>query len=585
MNIKNSILFLLILTGTSAFATEAIVRRAYTTKARSAIESSNYKMKSVYLNNRYDEEMAEPAIKELTRRIAVEPENDSLYVLLSDVLIKSKQYEPSLENYVYLYNLKKNNNLQNDTYSLIKKLFSSYRRILHKDGGLCLNMAVMALITGENEAIDYAIAGAERSNNVALTKKTLELVFDSNQDPIKAMEVCEKILSRNPNDVEVRKIKAIYHIMKNEQKEAIDEYTKVLELASDDDESRFGLYRLLSSSKRIDDKEMLKRLYGVKNSYEFEQAYVSLTELLMKNSEFADAKIYAAKLMKKYDQNPNGYILMSEIYKREGKIKEAYDTLSLARDKADDNTDAAKYNVMLAKLSDEPVKEANNLIASELYEQALEVLESANPESLYVILTQARTNYLMGNKQKTFDYLNKAMSLYKDNSDVYCAFGYIYLQEKDTETARRYANDSLKLDKNNKTAHDLLDLINKTESNKYTVQILDAMEAQNYTEAMRLVNEAMAIDKKSADLYYYKSLIFIAQNNYAASTATLYKCLELNRNYKDAYFYLGAAFDNLGETQNALNNYKRFLDMTKDDILGSNERIDYAKARIEKLEN
>ena len=80
-------------------------------------------------------------------------------------------------------------------------------------------------------------------------------------------------------------------------------------------------------------------------------------------------------------------------------------------------------------------------------------------------------------------------------------------------------------------------------------------------------------------------MIFIAQNNYAASTATLYKCLELNRNYKDAYFYLGAAFDNLGETQNALNNYKRFLDMTKDDILGSNERIDYAKARIEKLEN
>ena len=40
------------------------------------------------------------------------------------------------------------------------------------------------------------------------------------------------------------------------------------------------------------------------------------------------------------------------------------------------------------------------------------------------------------------DYLNKAMSLYPNNSDVYCAFGYIYLQEKDTETARKYVNNS-----------------------------------------------------------------------------------------------------------------------------------------------
>ncbi len=585
MSIKNSILFLLILVGTGVFAADAIVYNpAYSSKTRSAIQSSNYKMKSFYLNNKYDDEMTEPAIKELQAKIYKEPDNYVLYALLSDLYIKLKQYEPALDNYVYLYNLQKNNKLSSETYSAIKKLFYSYKRILHKDGGLYLNMAVMALITGEDDAIDYAVAGADKSNNVLLTKKTIELIFDSNQDPVKAMNVCDKILAKNPYDVEVRKIKAIYHIMQNEPKEAIEQYTKVLEIDSDDDESRYGLYRLLAS-KKIDDKEMLKRLYGVKNSSELEDAYVSITELLLKNDDFADAKIYAAKLMKKYEQNPNGYIYMSELYKREGKIKEAYDTLSLARDKADDNSDAAKYNVMLAKLSDEPVKEANSLIASELYEQALEVLESANPESLYVILTQARTNYLMGNKQKTFDYLNKAMSLYKDNSDVYCAFGYIYLQEKDIETARRYANDSLKLDKNNKTAQDLMDLINKTEANQYTAQILDAIEAQNYDEALRLVNTAIETDKKSADLYYYKSLILIAQNNYAASTATLYRCLELNRNYKDAYFYLGAAFDNLGETQNALNNYKRYIEMTNGSEIGSTERIEYAKTRIDKLEN
>ena len=585
MSIKNGILLLLLFTGTCVFAQDAIIQKNYSSKSRSAIESSNYKMKSVYIDNRYNEEMAAPAVKELIRRIAYEPDNYALNAILADVYLKSKQYEQALENLAFLYNLNKNNKLEDDALAILNKMFPAYKRVVHKDGGLLLNMAVLSLLSDGENAIDYAVAGAERSNNTEMIKKTLEIVFDSNQDPVKAMNVCDKILQRNPNDVEVSKIKAVYLIQLNQKKEAIEEYTKVAALSPEDDDTRYNLYQLLTAHKKTDDKEILRRLYGVVNSYDQEAAYVKLANLLLSHDDVSEAKIYATKLMKKYDQNPNGYIIMSEIYKSEGKHKEAYDTLNLARDKADDNQTAAKYNVMLAKLSDEPVKEANNLIASGLYEQALELLDSANPEALYVILTQARTHYLMGNKQKTFDYLNKAMSLYKDNSDVYCAFGYIYLQEKDTETARKYANESLKLDKNNKTAKDLMDLINKSDSSQYTTQILDAMEAQNYEEAMRLVNEAMAIDKKSADLYYYKSLIYIAMNNYAASTSTLYKCIELNRNYTDAYFYLGAAFDNLGEKDNALTNYKRYIDMTRGNEIGATERIEYAKARIERLES
>lgn len=585
MSIKNGILLLLLFTGTCVLAQDAIVQKNYSHKSRSAIESSNYKMKSVYIDNRYNAEMADPAVKELIRRIAYEPDNYALNAILADVYLKSKQYDKALENLAFLYNLNKNNRLEDDALAILNKMFPAYKRVVHKDGGLLLNMAVLSLLTDGENAVDYAVAGADRANNTEMIKKTLEIVFDSNQDPVKAMEVCDKILQKNPNDAAVSKIKAVYLIQLNQKKEAVEEYTKVVALSPDDDDARYSLYQLLTAHKKVDDREILRRLYGVVNSSDQEAAYVKLVNLLLAHNDFTEAKIYSAKLMKKYDQNPNGYISMSEIYKSEGKLKDAYETLNLARDKADDNETAAKYNVMLAKLSDEPVKEANNLIASGLYEQALELLNSANPESLYVILTQARTHYLLGDKQKTFDYLNKAMSLYKDNSDVYCAFGYIYLQEKDIETARKYANESLRLNKNNKTAKDLMDMINKSESSSYTTQILDAMEAQNYEEAMRLVNEAMAIDKKSADLYYYKSLIYIAMNNYSASTSTLYKCIELNKNYTDAYFYLGAAFDNLGEKINALTNYKRYIDMTKGNELGATERIEYAKARIERLES
>ena len=64
---------------------------------------------------------------------------------------------------------------------------------------------------------------------------------------------------------------------------------------------------------------------------------------------------------------------------------------------------------------------------------------------------------------------------------------------------------------------------------------------------MRLINEALSINKKDSALYYYQGLTYIAMNNYAAATAPLYKALELDKNNVIAYFYLGLAFDNLSE--------------------------------------
>ncbi|MCD7740243.1 MAG: tetratricopeptide repeat protein, partial [Candidatus Gastranaerophilales bacterium] len=173
--------------------------------------------------------------------------------------------------------------------------------------------------------------------------------------------------------------------------------------------------------------------------------------------------------------------------------------------------------------------------------------------------------------------------VYPENSEGYCAFGYIYLKEKDIESARKYVNKSLKLNPNNQTAMDLLDMVNQAESDKFLNDIISAYESQNYSETMRLINEAMDVNKKDPSLYYYKALTYIAQNNYAASTAALYKCIELDKNNAPAYFYLGIAFDNLSEPKNALMYYQKFIELLPADDFGESERLEYAKSRINKL--
>ena len=100
---------------------------------------------------------------------------------------------------------------------------------------------------------------------------------------------------------------------------------------------------------------------------------------------------------------------------------------------------------------------------------------------------------------------------------------------------------------------------------------------------MQLVDSAMAIYQKDSVLYYYKALIYIAMNNYAAATAPLYKSIELDSKNILCYFYLGIAFDNLSEKDNALENYKKFVENLPSDDYGESEKLEYAKTRIEKL--
>ena len=175
------------------------------------------------------------------------------------------------------------------------------------------------------------------------------------------------------------------------------------------------------------------------------------------------------------------------------------------------------------------------------------------------------------------------MTLYPNNSDVYCAFAYIYLQEDDVESARKYVDGSLKINSENRTALTLLDLINNAETKKFHGKIASCVESQNYTEAVRLINEAKSINKKDSALYYYMGLIYIAQNNYSASTAELYKCLEYDPDNNLANFYLGIAFDNLSEKSNALMYYQKYIGQVKSDDFGESERKEYAKVRIQKL--
>ena len=589
MNKKIYALSLSLFIGCSVFAYDEMptIRRYPTTvvqQNKTAVQSSSIVRtnagKGTYENNTY-----QPAIDELKKKISNEPNNNEYYAALVDAYMKSGQQNKAYDELVYLTNLSRQNKLTPNVINSINNLYQANKVNVRYDRNripLCINLALMCLIMNEKvKAEEYISIAAEAGADSKMLKSAIPIVFDSAQNPQRAVNVCDKYIMKNPNDTEIRKLKAAYLAQTGNKEAAAEEYSKILSAKPNDKEAIYYLYKSLTA-KNVQEKDIIKKIYKT-DKPDYQKAYYELADMLYKNDEIISAQKYAELLVNKYPDNAEGYILLSEIYKKQGKLKESYDALAKVRDKADSNEAIAKYNVMLAKMSDRPVEEANSLMATGLYQQALEVLESADQEALYVILGEARANYMLKKKGNTFDLLNKAMSLYPENSDVYCAFGYIYLQEKDIETARNYVNRSLKINPSNKTALDLQDLVNQAETDKMMNTIVSTYESQNYTEAMRLIDEAMKINKKDPNLYLYKALTYIAQNSYAASTASLYKCLELDKYNKQAYFYLGTAFDNLGEPQNALENYEKYMQLLKADDFGESEKREYAYARITKL--
>ena len=566
---KKLILSVVLLSLCSSVYADTVVERKIVPR-RTAIQSTNM----VFSDSQYtvNKNTLDVAIKEIQNKISQDTDDYSLYASLANLYIKAKH-------------LASKNLLNEETLSVVSEIKKNLNKVIRYERnwfGLYSNLAIVNLILNDNQAAQQCILSASRKiTNPDMFADVFGKVYNAPATYEAAVETIDKILAANPDAILLKKLKSSYYLEMGRKDDAIKEMVNVLAVAKDDSDLRYQLYTLLQD-KNLKEKDLIKKLYP-NQTVEYEKVYSELANMLFDKNDFQDAKKYATALVTKFPENADGYIMLSEINLKEGNLREAYEALKYCRDKVNDNDAVAKYNVLLAKLSDEPVKEADSLMNNGLYSQALSVLESASQENLYVILGTARANYFLNNKQAALDGLNKAMTLYPNNADVFYYFAYVFYKEGDIDSSRKYLEKTFNVNPEHTFAKQLLDLLNKNDADKYSNQIISAFEAQNYNEAMRLTDEALAINPKDAALYYYKGLTYIAMNNYASATAPLYKSIDLDKTNTLAYFYLALSFDNLSEPENALSYYQKFIQLLPKDELGESEKLNYAKARIEKL--
>lgn len=526
-------------------------------------------------------------IDELYLKVEEDQNNLDLRLELINLLIENKRYSDVCNQMNYLLQLYDQNILNEEHLSQLKEMKLFFEKSVRYDREKFYSQLILAYLNyfdNDYEAsVQNITVASKNAKNANIFNRSLDIfAINGKEEGYRtALSILDNIIDNSSKGYEYRPCKIRFLEALGNVGQSFKEMSLYIENAPDDIPSKYDFYRMLAD-KNYSDKKLIKLLYPNQDV-----TYETFYEFIAKKSfEFDDLNTafdYAQKLIDNYPENPNGYLLLAQIYKNHDQSTEAYEMLKAVRDKLQNQEQIEQYNVLLAEFSDQPVKEADALINSGLYSQAMEVLKTANQEELSVLLGLSKASYLAKNKQACFEYLNKAMSLYPDNIDVLNYFAFIFYQEGDIQSSRNYINRVLELNPDNSYALQLLDNLNRLESSAYINQIISAFDSQNYSEALRVINLALDIDKNNSILYYYQGLTYIAMNNYAMATAPLYKAIELDNKNVIAYFYLALSLDNLSEQQSALEYYQKFVKLLPVDNYAESEKLNYAKTRIQKL--
>lgn len=416
--------------GTCVYA-DAIVNRKIPAK-RSAIQSSTYSLNQLEHSSSYNNDLMQSAIKELQQKISQNPTDYTLNANLANLYLNSYEYEKAFKEFTYLLKLNNQNKLNTNTKNELLSIYNKQKNNLKYEKYKSLsyaNLSILALITNNiNEAENYIIQAASTGSSSDIITEGIDVVYNYSADRKMGIEACNRIINKNPNSYSARKLKAKLLKDSNNIDEAIKEYATVIGLNPKDNETKYELYKILES-KNVPEKDRIGIIYSAR-PIKSETAFYDIANILLENDDVSGAKYYANVLAKISPDKAQGYMLLSEIYRREGKLKESYEALSEGKDKVNDKEEAKNYNVQLAKLSNDPLKEAISLMRSGLFEQANDIIKTANQDNLDVLLLSATINYNLKNKQIAFDCLNKAMTLYPQRMEVYANFANIYTQAR-----------------------------------------------------------------------------------------------------------------------------------------------------------
>lgn len=397
----------------------------------------------------------------------------------------------------------------------------------------------------------------------------------------KAIEAYKNILTLHPNNYEANLYLAqCYEAKEGGQKLALEQYKKLKQLKPEETQAFTDkINELTRASMSEEDIYNYVRMYVNPDKSYIEGLYNNALKAHNKQDYQTAIRYYS--LVKKVDPEREGvYENLALCYAQQKDYEKSQEILSEAKSKFPHSSSISKLmNDVKANSDAEILENAYNAYNSGKYEKAIELYNQV-PVTTDTLLGIAGAYQCLKQEDKALDYYEQAFKKSPQNSDIAYSIGAIYANAQNYEKAKTYFEKALSLNSANKMAKDGLDDMNEVISQNIVVEASKCIDSQNYTEALKLINKALAINPRNPDAYFYKGSLYDIQSKADLAIESYKKSLEFNQNQDVTYYLIAIDYENLNKPQEALGYYKKFLEVYK----ANDEYSQYVKARIPEIE-
>ena len=545
---------------------------------------------------------------------------------LAKLYLKEKKNILAIENLKQVVNSTQDCNLLKEIEDLISNKIMPQNR--YETNNLYEILAEIYLKLGQKEQALEAYSKAIQVNtkDIFLKYYLSGLLYESNNDN-HALVLLDSILSQNPDDTQIKTIKAKILAKKGDIAGAEEQYREILNIYPTSKQAKYGIYKLYEN--RINPEEIIKRVYYKKQNYnpnlkdivvfadfleemedlrgaqDFRNYAKNIQETerkkaLLKQEELKkaqEAKILKEQENKKLEQEKSlkQKIQTKQKIKRETQPKQQIQQEKLENQKAQQEAqtkqkaqqEALKKQQALEK---EKIKQAKTKKEKELKEYEKRAIEyerkkaiaknpkkyqelkatadkflSANPMTSQNYIAAANTYKQMGEPTSALKYYKEAMKLDPTNSDIYYNLGLTYFELNSEQSAKANLIKAINLDSDNTKAKNLLAFVNQKIITKAINEAYSYYEKKEYVKAFETLEKELKNYPQNSQLYYYRGLIYQAMNRNSAAISDFQKATEYDPSNYMSYYQLGKTYEKIGEERDALVAYEKFLSTEPDE--------------------
>ena len=412
------------------------------------------------------------------------------------------------------------------------------------------------------------------------TRLNLATLYQAQKNYDGAIASYNSVLDLYPNHVPAHIYKAQCLKELGHNDDAIKEYKLALGYDPDNNEAREQLFDLLKSTMPA--SQILTYLYQNGQDEPLSpDTYYNFAYELHKANKLDDAIIYYKETLKLNPASIDSYVNLSQVYRQQKNLTEAYNVISGAKKLYPNNTAIKKqYESIMAEMSSSVYSGASKLFEQGSYTQAIAEYNRIQPPTADSLLGIAASYQALGNKKLAIDVYKKALLLDKNNPDIYYYLGSVFADTNSFTTAKIYLEKALALDKTNEKAKSLLDFVKEQESTSNLDKALDLFNEKKYPEALTILNAAIAKDARNGYAYYYRAMVYDEQKKYTFAIVDYQKTLLYSgAQLPLAHYSLAVDLDTVGRRKEAAVEYKKYL-ATKPE---ENEYSQYARKRAAEI--